>query len=348
MKKIWTSIKYYLFLLVGVLLLYFVFKGVDFSRMWLEIKGADFNWIGASFISGLLALISRAMRWQLILAPLGYNPSFKHCFYGVNIGYLANIGFPRMGEIIRCTILNRTDDIPVSKLIGTIILERVIDVVILLTLIVTVIFAEFDHFGKFFLDFFSVKFAPIYHKIISIGWIIYPIILIVLISLFFISKSLFKKFQHTAIVQKIRMFLLEIGDGFGTLFKMKKRGLFIAHTLFIWINYFTMTWFCFFAYAPTKALKAIDGLFMTVVGGLGMSAPVQGGFGAYHFLVEKALILFNITPTLDPITGKQFRPGLIYATIVHSTQFILIIIVGTVSLIAFYFIKKGNNETKQL
>jgi hypothetical protein len=129
---------------------------------------------------------------------------------------------------------------------------------------------------------------------------------------------------------------------------MRKRGLFVFHTAFIWTNYFAMTWLCFFAYAPTKALKMIDGLFMTVVGGLGMSAPVQGGFGAYHFLVEKALMLFNILPSIDPSTGKEFRPGLVYATIVHSTQLVLIIIAGTLSLIAFYFIKKGNNETQQL
>jgi hypothetical protein len=253
-----------------------------------------------------------------------------------------------MGEIIRCTILNRTDDIPVSKLIGTIILERAIDVLILLSLIVTVIFAEFDHFGKFFLDFFSAKFAPLYHKLMNIGWGVYPILITLLLLVVFITRSLFKRFQHTVIVQKIKKFLLDIGDGFGTLFKMKKRGQFIFHTLFIWTNYFVMTWVCFFSYAPTKALRAIDGLFMTVVGGIGMSAPVQGGFGAYHFLVEKALMLFNILPSVDPSTGKEFRPGLVYATIVHSTQFILIIIAGTISLIAFYFVKKGNNETQQL
>jgi uncharacterized protein (TIRG00374 family) len=348
MKKIWTSIRYYIFLLVGMLLLYYVFKDVDFNRMWQEIKGADFKWIGASFLCGIFALVSRSMRWQIILSPLGYNPSFIHCFYGVNIGYIANIGFPRMGEIIRCTILNRTDNIPVSKLIGTIILERVIDVIILLSLILTVIFAEFDHFGKFFIDFFSIKFAPLYNRIVSIGWVVYPVLLILMLFIFFVLRSLFRRFQHTAIVQKVGKFFLEIGDGFSTLFKMRKRGLFIFHTAFIWINYFAMTWLCFFAYSPTKALKAIDGLFMTVVGGLGMSAPVQGGFGTYHFLVEKALMLFNILPSIDPITGKEFRPGLVYATIVHSTQFVLIVIAGTASLIAFYFVKKGNNETQQL
>ena len=253
-----------------------------------------------------------------------------------------------MGEIIRCTILNRSDDIPVSKLIGTIILERVIDVIILLSLIVAVIFAEFDHFGMFFIDFFAVKFTPLYHKIAAIGWIVYPILVILMLLVFFVFKSLLKRFQHIAIVQKVKKFVFEIGDGFSTLFKMRKRGMFIFHTAFIWINYFAMTWLCFFAYAPTKALKAIDGLFMTVVGGLGMSAPVQGGFGAYHFLVEKALMLFNILPSVDPSTGKEFRPGLVYATIVHSTQFILIVIAGTLSLIAFYLLKKGNNETQQL
>jgi uncharacterized protein (TIRG00374 family) len=347
MKKVWTSIKYYIFLAVGVLLLYLVFKDVDFKRMWLEIKGADFKWIGLSFFCGFIALISRSIRWQLILEPLGYTPSFLRCFYGVNIGYLANIGFPRMGEIIRCTILNRSDNIPISKLIGTVILERVIDVVILLSLIITVVFAEFDHFGKFFIEFFSSKLHPIYLKIISFGWIIYPITLILLALIFYIGRRIFNNIKETSFVIKIKKFILEIGDGFNTLFKMKKRRQFILHTIFIWINYFLMTWVCFFAYEPTRGLKMIDGLFMTVVGGLGMSAPVQGGFGAYHFMVEKALMLFDIVPSIDKVSGKEFRPGLVYATIVHSTQLILIIIVGTLSLLAFYFVKRKANETAQ-
>jgi hypothetical protein len=130
-------------------------------------------------------------------------------------------------------------------------------------------------------------------------------------------------------------FLKGIPQGLGTLFKMKKKGWFIFHTLFIWFNYFLMTWVCVFSYEPTQLLNAFDGLFLMVVGGLGMTAPVQGGFGAFHYLVEKALLIYGIGPSLDPVTGTMLHPGLVFATIVHSGQFLMTVCTGALSLLFF-------------
>ena len=334
MKRLWSKVRYYVFLAIGLLLLYLVFKDVDFVWMMNEISHANPWWIALSFVSGLLAMISRAWRWRIVLEPLGFKPSLINCFNGVAIGYLANIGLPRMGEVIRCTILNQTDKIPVTKLLGTVILERVIDLFLLLSLIGVVIFTQFERFGNFFKnEVFGDKLDGISNLISDLGVFVYIIVILIILGGIFLLLWLSKRFAHVGIVIKIKELLLGIRDGFATLFKMKRKGAFIFHTAFIWVNYFIMTWVCVYAYDPTSALKAFDGLFLMVVGGLGMTAPVQGGFGAFHYLVEKALLLYGIGPSINELNGEQLRPGLVFATIVHSTQFVMTVSAGVFSLI---------------
>lgn len=348
MKRIWTATRYYIFLAIGLLLLYLVFKDVDLVWMWNEISHADMRWLAISFVSGVLAMWSRAWRWRIVLEPLGYKPSMRNSFNGVAIGYLANIGLPRMGEVIRCTMLNQTEKIPVTQLIGTVILERVIDLMILLSLISVVIFTQFERFGDFFKnDVFGNKLDGVISVIDQLGIWLYIIILAVLITGFLLIRWIFHRFAENSLIKKIHTLLAGIGDGLATLFKMKKKGAFLFHTAFIWVNYFLMTWVCVFAYAPTAALKAFDGLFLMVVGGLGMTAPVQGGFGAFHYLVEKALLLYNIGPSISPISGEELRPGLVFATIVHSTQFMVVVSAGIFALISMTLQRKksGKNAT---
>ena len=344
LKKIWSASKYYFFLAIGIVLLYLVFKDVNFKWMWNEIKHAHFGWILFSFFLGILAMASRAWRWKIMLEPLGYNPSFINCFNGVAIGYLSNVGLPRMGEVIRCSILNQTNGIPITKLIGTVILERVIDVVMLLSLILVVFFSQIDRFGKFFMtEIFGDKLSKLSTTYDDIGHILIPSMFVFFIALFLFLRWALKKFKGNKVVLKISDFLKGLSDGLISLFKMKRKGAFIFHSLFIWVMYFMMTWVCVYSYNPTSALNAMDGLFLMVVGGLGMTAPVQGGFGAFHYLVEKALLLYDIKPSIDSITGAELRPGLVFATIVHSTQFIMILLLGVIALILVAVGKKKKN-----
>jgi uncharacterized protein (TIRG00374 family) len=344
LKKFWSATKYYFFLTIGMVLLYLVFKDVNFVWMWNEIKHADFEWILLSFLFGIVAMASRAWRWKIMLEPLGYTPSFLDCFNGVAIGYLSNIGLPRMGEVVRCSILNQTNGIPITKLIGTVILERVIDVIMLLSLILVVFFSQIDRFGKFFMtEIFGDKIARISLLLNEIGTILIPAFIVFCIASFLIIRWVLKKYSNHKIIIRISEFLKGLSDGVITLFKMKRKGEFIFHSLLIWVMYFVMTWVCFFAYDPTSALTALDGLFLMVVGGLGMTAPVQGGFGAFHYLVEKALLLYNIKPSIDAITGIELRPGLVFATIVHSTQFIMTLLLGLTAVILVALKKKKRN-----
>jgi len=332
---------------VGIFLLYIVFKDVDFAVMWAEIRGAHFGWIGISIFCGFIAMASRAYRWKLLLEPMGFKPGFANCFYSVAIGYFANIGVPRMGELVRCSILNQSDNIPVNKLFGTVIIERVIDVLILLSLIVFIVITQFERFGSFFWnELFRDRFASISEYSGESGWIFAAIAVLLAIVLILAFRFSWSYLKHKSLGIKIINFLKGLGDGLIVVFKMKKKSVFIAHTLFIWFNYFLMTWVCVYAYDPTSALKAMDGLVLMVVGGMGMSAPVQGGFGAFHYLVEKALLIYDIKPSTDPLTGVELRPGLVFATLVHTSQFLLTLVLGSVSLVIFTIQKRRNNARK--
>lgn len=340
LKKIWSGLKYYLFLGIGIALLYIVFRDVDFAWMWNEIRNADFRWLGLSFLCGLMAMVSRAIRWRILLEPLGYQPGLLNCFNGVGLGYFANIAIPRMGEIVRCTVLSQTNHIPVNQLIGTVLLERVIDLLILLSLILVVVVTQLERFGRFFLDeIMGERFKNFSSPDAQAIWLYLAVFLLLAGGVAF-AWWFFRRFRHIPLVQKLVAFLRGISDGFIALFKLKRKGAFLFHTLFIWFNYFVMTWVCFYAYDPTAALGALDGLFMMVVGGLGMTAPVSGGFGAFHFLVEKALLIYHIEPSVNELTGEQMRPGLVFATIVHTTQFILTLCVGIFSLVTFALLKR--------
>jgi uncharacterized membrane protein YbhN (UPF0104 family) len=351
MKRLWNSVKVYVFLAIGILLLYLVFKDVDPVWMWNEIKQANPYWIMLSFLCGLVAMISRAWRWRIVLEPLGYKPGLMNCFNAVAIGYLANIGVPRMGEVVRCTMLNQSEKVPVTQLFGTVILERVIDLLLLISLIGVVIMTQFERFGSFFRnEVFGDKLDAISQQLAALGWLVYPLLAAFAFGGLFLIRFVFRKYAHVGPVAKLKSLFAGIGDGFATLFKMKRKGAFLFHTFFIWFNYFLMTWVCVYAYSPTSALKAFDGLFLMVVGGLGMTAPVQGGFGAFHYLVEKALLIYNIGPSINPLSGEELRPGLVFATIVHSTQFVMTVAAGVFALISAAIIRKKplKNESTAL
>ena len=274
---------------------------------------ADPLWIGLSVIIAILSLISRAVRWKMLIAPLGYNPRTSKTFYALLIGYLANLAIPRIGEISRCVSLNKSEKVPFNSLIGTVIVERAIDLIMLFLCMALVAVFQFEMLSSFLME-----------KIVS------PLmengangnrIVILLVSGLLIGATAgfwFLKNKESRLRKKLSGIIREVGAGLGSVLRMKNNGWFLFHTLFIWVAYFLMTYVCFFCLEATSQLGLGAGLFIMVVGGLGMSAPVQGGIGAYHYIVSHALQLFGVAST----------DGVVYATLVHTTQTLLMIVMG--------------------
>lgn len=329
-KFLFKVLKNLAFLVIGLVLLYLAFKGQDLEKLITDLKSANYFYVLLSVLFGMGAYFARAARWLILLEPMGYTPKLSNSLYSIIIGYFANLAIPRIGEITRCTTLNQAENIPVDKLFGTVILERIIDLMFLASLTVVTILLKVDLFGGFFFDLLSSnkeKYPKMMNLIIISGFII-----IFLLTLLYFLRS---RLGHFKFVYKIRTFFLGIKEGLISIKKIKNKRWFIFHSLSIWVCYYLMSWVVFYSIEETSNLGLIDGLFILVVGGFGMSAPVQGGIGAYHFIVSLGL----------GVLGIASAPALSYATIVHTSQTLFILLAGSVSLALLYVSNKKIKNT---
>ena len=323
-------IKYILFFGIGVLLLFLAFNNQNPKELIEQLKNVDYLWVWLSMLFGFLAFISRGLRWIILLENLGYRAKSLNSIYAVSIGYFTNLAIPRAGEVTRCTSLSQSENIPVNKLFGTIILERTIDFIFLVFLICFTFLVEFDAFSQFFSNLFKDG----ENSTNNLGFFAIAIFS-TLLMLFLVFKN---KIKQTALYQKIAGFLRGVVDGFKSIKGIQKKWVFWGHTLFIWLMYYLMTYVCFFAIESTQLLSPIDGLFIMVIGGLGMVAPVQGGIGAYHLVVKIGLMILGISADA----------ALLFATIVHTCQTLMTLFVGSISLLMLFLSKrKAKSESTQ-
>lgn len=332
-KGLLQTLKFLAFFAVGCLLLWIAFRSVDFKKLGDELKQADYSWLLLSILFGLFAFISRARRWVLLIYPLGFKPSTRNAFYSLMTGYLANVALPRIGEITRCVALGKKEKIPVDQLIGTVVVERTIDILSLLTIMIILIFTSGSQIGQFLKGSLLV---PIQQRVVDLfgnAWALW-IILLLLSGLI-----LFLMIRYKKSLRKIRFFskLFDVArgiiNGLKSITNLERKWEFIFHTVFIWINYALMTWVVVFALQSTSHLTFGNSIFILVIGGLAMSAPVPSGMGAFHYFVSQGLLIVNGIPVED---------GLAYALLTHESQLILVAIIGAISF--FIIFRKDRKE----
>ena len=330
-KTLLTVIKYVVVLGISIVLLLFSFKGIRLEEIIDRMLEAKPAWLLLSVVASLVAFFSRALRWNMLIEPLGYRPSAANTSAALMVGYFANLAFPRLGEVTRCGTLNRAEKVPFDSLIGTVIIERIIDVLCLLVCIILVAVIEIDRLGNFVFDNvvnpISEKLVGAIHSPVFIGIVV---ILIIILCWYFLRR---RKNTNT-VTGKIAGFLTRMFSGIATVRKLRNPLMFLFHTLLIWLMYFLMSYFCFFALSETASLDWKAGLFVLVAGAIGMSAPVQGGFGTYHYLVKGGLMLYGIAEA----------PSLTFATLMHGSQLFVVVIFGTFALL--YLFLKRRNEAK--
>ena len=318
------ALKYILFLLISSVLMYLAFKDQNISEIISKLSTVKYEWLIISILFGALAFASRGLRWIYLINALGYKASKKNSINSVAVGYLTNILIPRAGEISRCTSLQQVEKIPFDKLFGTIILERVIDFAILITLILTTLLYKFKEINVFFKEVFGESSGNIFSN---------PILLFLIgfVLVIFIFKKQIKKLSF---FKKIIKVLNGLKDGFSSLKKINNKTPFILHTILIWAMYILMTYVCFFAIEETKHLNLFDGIYITVIGGLGMVVPSQGGIGSYHLAVKLGLVGIGI--------GVQ--PALLFAFAVHTAQTLMAIVFGIIASLLLISHKKKSDE----
>ncbi|UKJ07559.1 lysylphosphatidylglycerol synthase transmembrane domain-containing protein [Solitalea lacus] len=337
-QSIKSVLQYSFFIGLGVAMLYLAFKGQDISLIMLKLKSANFYWVAISAIVTMVAHYVRAVRWNMLIEPLGHKPKSSNTFIAVLVGYAANLAFPRLGEVVRCGTLTKTDKVPMDKLIGTVIVERVVDLLSLIAILVLTVLLQFDRISSFVYDnllkgIIEKLTGNTSMLIVAVG---------VSIGLLVLSIIIFKKYKHqvyqSAIGKKIMGLLEGISHGLASIGKLKSSSGFLLYTFLLWVLYLFSTYTMFFALSPTSSLTLLTALFVLTVGSLGMAAPVQGGLGAFHWIVSKGLILYGIAE-ID---------GLAYATISHGTQTLMIIIFGSLGFFSLLFTQKSNIKARSV
>ncbi len=335
-------VKYIISLAVAGGLMWYVFKDMDLAAMWAKFQNANHSWLILVAIFTIIAAWSRAYRWNMLLEPVGYKPSAFNSTVAVFTGYFANQLIPRAGEVTRCGTLNRLEKVPVNVSFGTVVAERVFDVVSLLVLIGLAFVLEFGRLSDFFMSLFGEKLGLGQeggsNRIVLLAGVGVIGIGLAVAAWWFYRKNA-ERLRQNALFAKIEGFVLGLVDGLLSIRKLRSPMAFVFHTVLIWVMYFLSSYVCFFVLPESSGLSLLAGLTILIMGGLGMSAPVQGGIGPYHILVSSALVLY----------GLSKENGLALATYIHGTQMILMLILGGISfIITLVKSPKASNQTDSI
>ncbi len=334
-KSIFNTIKViFSFAFMAFILYYFFGKNSDSLQRDL-LNEVDYLYVFLSMLFGGWAYVNRGFRWIILIDALGFKTSKINSVSAVSVGYFTNLFIPRAGEISRCTALKKSDNIPVDKLFGTILVERVIDFI---SLIVFLLLSVLLKSGEI------VRSINEYQKIGSTE----PsntkfIILFVMVIIIFLLYVLKNKIKQLSFYQKIADFIDGLKEGFKSIKKMKNKSSFWFHTFSIWIMYFLMTYICFHAIPETSHLGVSDGLFLLVLGGIGMVIPAPGGIGSYHLIVMIGLVALQIPEGVLSIKPyDEYNPAMLFPFVVHTAQTFVAIIMGS---IGFLMLFRGKKKT---
>ncbi len=338
MKKTLINIlKFIIPLGLGIFLIWLVIKDLtpqDRTNVWQSFKDANYFWVFVTMIAGLLSHLSRAYRWLLMLESMGYKSKFRNSFFSVAIGYLANLAFPRLGEVTRCGIMNRYEKVPLPALLGTVLAERLIDMLILLLLTFITLFTQY-HLLADLINIYLI--APIKGKVDSLSDSIGLVIIAgAIISFAFAGLFVFVRSKLKTSFEKISAVTKSFAEGLVTIKNVRNKWAFVFHSLFIWTMYISMMYFSTFALAETTGLSIGAMLSAFVFGTFGMIA-VQGGIGAYPAILMITLELYGTSKT----------GGFAFGWLTWTSQTILILLLGFLSLILLPSFNKKTVEEKQ-
>ena len=323
MKKLLSLLKYALLLGISAFLMWYALKELDFQKLWAELRSTNYTWIGVSLLMGVAAYISRAYRWHMQIKPTGHNPSLVRTYRAMMVGYLANLVLPRMGEVVRCSVLKRSDGVPVNTGFGTVIAERFIDLLMLLLAVGIALLVEFSRIRDFFLTLLAEKYVGFEQTLNSLYWVFWVMLGGAVVILFIMLRYL-SRLRKNKYFRKSVDFVKGMLQGIFSITKVENQVAFWGHTVFVWLMYYAMSVVVFFAMPATANLGWGAGLSVLVVGSLGMAAPVQGGIGVYHLLVQATLLLY----------GVPKEAGMAYALLAHTSQTLLVVMMGVISFIA--------------
>jgi len=311
---------------IATLFMWFALKGMEFKKIAGYFAKANYFWVFVAAIFGLLAYWFRAIRWNLLLEPMGYKISNSNALWTISFGYLMNLTIPRSGELARSTALYGVENVPVEKSFGTIILERVVDLICMFGFLGLTLIFKYKAILSFY-QYVTQEKSKSAEPASNTKWYVILGIAVVFGILFF---ALRKKLQQFPLYQKVIDFAKGIYHGLTSIFKLKQKGKFILLSLAIWISYYLAAYLICFALPETSNFTFADGFFIIVVGTMGMMVPASGGIGAFHLALKFGIMALFLSMGKNPEEGGEV--GLSYAFISHTMQLVLMIVMGIISI----------------
>ncbi len=310
-------------LIIGILVLWLLYKDTDLDELWNITKSANFYIIAYSLLFGLAGNIFRALRWELTIQSLGYNPKRMSLIYAVMGNYAVNFILPRAGEVWRCGVVTKYDKVPFSTTFGTLLVDRFFDVVAMAFIVVLCFVLDY----KFFIYYLQTN-PTVGSGVISTfsSFWLYGI-LIFIFSVFYV---LFRFLPNFFLIKKIKLFYGGMKRDIKMVWQMQKKGLFILYTFLCWFGYYLYFYLCFYAFDFTTHLGPVAGLLVFAMSSLGVAAPTQGGIGAWHFMVITSLLVY----------GVSYEQGSAFAGAVFTIQSLWLILIGLFSIFAIQYVKR--------
>ena len=316
-------------LLLGVAILYWMYRGFDFQRIErVLLHEMDWAWMLLSFPFGILAQMFRGWRWRQTLEPLGEHPRASVSINAIFLSYAASLVIPRIGEFTRCGVLRRYDKVSFPKALGTVVTERAVDSLLVMAITLLVFLFQVRVFTNFF-DHTGTSFEAFLRGFSTAGWLVTGICaLAVVILIAYLIRRL-------SIYNKVKNTLTGIWEGILSIKKVSNVPLFIVFTLAIWGSYLLHYYLTFFCFDATSNLGLSCALVTFIVGSIAVIVPTPNGMGPWHFAIKTMLILYGVGDT----------DALYFVLIVHSVQTLLVVALGIYAWIALSFTRRRESET---
>ena len=331
LKSFLTILKYALLLSISGALMWYAMRGLKWDDIGQAIRTANYSWLAFTLALSSLGYFSRAYRWQMQLKASQTPAPYWPVYHAMMVGYLANIVLPRMGEVIRCSVLRRTSGVPVQVALGTVVTERVIDVLVLLGLLGGVLLLDFNTFWSF------VTVQVLGGRYDALARNRTPLLVAAVIGgvlLLTVGVALFRNLERVrqnAFFNKGVVYVKGLLAGVFSVLKLENKGVFLLHTVFTWTVYYLMDYLAFRCFPGTYNLDMKAGLAVLTFGAFGMAAPVAGGIGPFHVMVQGILLVYGISK----------EAGIAYALVVHGAQTLLVVAMGALSFVAVAAADKG-------
>ncbi|MDR0540779.1 MAG: flippase-like domain-containing protein [Dysgonamonadaceae bacterium] len=317
-------LKIFIPLVLGIVILYFLYRKTNFHELWQYIKEANWWILSFSLIFGLMGNVFRGFRWDLLIKPLGYQPKTSHIVYAVLGSYAVNFALPRAGELWRCGMVSKTEKVPFPKLIGTILIDRLFDVAMVGLFVLAAFVCNVKIFYKN-RDLFDLP-----------DWLTSPGLYIGLAVIAVTCIVLLVLFKNNPLVRKIRDFFIAMGQDMLQVWKMREKTRFILYSFGIWISYFLYFYITFYAFDFTAQLGIAAGLFVFAISSISMSIPSNGGLGPWQ-----ATVVFGLCAYMVNIEQAKA-----FATAVFAFQSIWVVICGLFGMVMLSVGKENSRTIK--